>query len=217
MVYYDGKVKSYFSLITPSNNVLCLLPNKHTALKQRHCKVCNIETLNFIILFWPCVPKGTVEYHWIQCRSQRGAYFFSVKKAKEFMMFDKEPNSPKETQKRSDPSMFNEESVDIDGQVQANNPVDLPNEDESYNEAESAINESEEAVSQEESDSKEELVADETDVDSEEITDVAESNEMPTDLDETSDEDEMNYDAYLKELEGKWNYKTAWDFNLTSL
>ena len=117
------------------------------------------------------------------------------------MMFDNEQNARKETSKRSDPSMLEEESVDLDGQVHANEPVDIASNEEYIPENESEAPESEESLPQDESESAEVDDAGEQELGSEEINNVIEP-ETSTELEEIPNPDDINYEEYLKGLQG---------------
>ena len=117
-------------------------------------------------------------------------------------MFDNEQNARKETSKRSDPSMLEEESVDLDGQVHANEPVDIASHEEYIPENESEAAETEESLAQDESDIPEIDNAGEPELGSEEINDVIEP-ETSTELEEIPNPDDINYEEYLKGLQGK--------------
>ena len=123
------------------------------------------------------------------------------------MMFDNEQDVVKATEKRSDPSMLDDETVDANGDVKAYDLNALAEESPETEEAASMDTSSElmdgvETTSDTMSDTEENpgsdlgILQDEQKPGSEEISDA----ETPTDL---VTEDGKNYQDYLKDVEGK--------------
>ena len=128
-------------------------------------------------------------------------YPFPVKKAQEFAMYN-EQNAPHETEKRSDPSELEDESIDLTGDVKANEPTDIQEADESddTDQPESADMDSEVA------DNVEPLSADENsgdndnnDLNSEEIVAEETPGDVSSELEESSKSEESNF----PDVEGK--------------
>lgn len=128
---------------------------------------------------------------------------FLVRRAKEIMMFDNEQDDVKATEKRSDPSMLDDEAVDANGDIKAYDPNAIAEESPETEEA-ASMDTSSEIIDGEDtmSDTEESpgILQDEQELGSEEIS----NEETPTDL---VSADGKNYQDYVKDVEGKLNQR----------